>query len=139
MPESRIEQGIALFLIGLAILIAGAFDPMRDLVWQLNGNSANATLVETQQYRNSGPKRLIGVYKFTSSDGTFKVNGKSIYDEKSKIPKDGKVAWHLGEPFKARLLGDYPNRTPTIIIGILIMIVGGYIFLKAKKLKGTNK
>ena len=139
MPESRIEQGIALFLIGLAILIAGAFDPMLDLIWQLNGNSDNATLVETQQYRNSGPKRLIGIYKFTSSDGTFKVNGKSIYDEKSKIPKDCKVAWHLGEPFKARLLGDYPNRTPTIIIGILIMIGGGYIFLKAKKSKGTNK
>ena len=139
MPESRIEQGIAMFLIGLAILVAGAFDPLRDLIWQLNGNSANATLVETQQYRNSGPKRLIGVYKFTSSDGTFKVNGKSIYDEKSKIPKDGKVAWHLGEPFKARLLGDYPNRTPTIIIGILIMIGGGYIFYKAKKSKGTNK
>ena len=139
MPESRIEQGIALFLIGLAVFIAAAFDPIRDLMWQLNGDSANATLIQTQQYKNSGPKRLVGVYKFTSSDGTFKVSGKSIYDEKSKIPKNGKVAWHLGEPFKARLLGDYPNRTPTIIIGILIMISGSYVILKAKKSKGTNK
>jgi hypothetical protein len=139
MPESRFEQGVALFIIGLAILLAGAFDPLRDFMWQMNGNSADATLIKSEQYKNSGPKRLIGVYQFSSADGVFKVYGKSIYEEKAKIPTKGKVAWHLGEPFKARLLGDYPNRVPIIFSGFLVMLGGGYIIFKAKKLRAQNK
>lgn len=139
MPESRFEQGLALFIIGLAILLASVFDPLRDIMWQINGNSADATLIKSEQYKNTGPKRLIGVYKFSSEEGVFKVTGKSIYEEKSKIPTKGKVAWHLGEPYNARLLWDYPNRAPTFILGILIMLWGSYIIFKAQKLKAQNK
>ena len=134
MPQSRKEQGLAVFIIGLAILLASAFDPIRDLYWTQNGESANAELVRHEQYKKSGPKRLVGIYTYKDSIGsTFEVSGKTIYDKADEIPKSSKVAWKLGEPHNGRLLGDYPNRSIPIIIGALVMLWGGYIFVKSKK------
>lgn len=136
MPESNKERAIALVLFGIAIIFASLFDPMRDLLLQINGQSAQAQLIKTTQYRQSGPKRNIGIYYFQDNyGGKFTVITKKIYETPKAIPKLTKVAWPLGNPSKARILGEYSNRFIPASIGIILLLGGLFINYKEKRQK----
>ena len=134
MPESIKERAIAIILIGIAVLFACLFDPMRDKLLEINGESANAKLLSVQEYRKSGPNYNIGIYGFSDEMGsTYAVATKTIYDNKNKVPKQAKVAWQLGSPHKARILGEYSNRNIPNLIGFIILSFGVFLFFKSKK------
>lgn len=131
LPESNMERAIALFIIGIAIIIASLFDPIRDQFLIMNGQSANAQFIKSIQYRDTGPKRNIGIYYFQDEIGSkYSVVTKKIYENPKSIPQKAKVAWPLGNPQKARILGEYSNRIIPILFGLIIIFFG---FLLAKK------
>lgn len=136
MPESLKERSIALILIGIAFFCASMFDPFRDFVSSVSGKTADATYLKSEQYLGTGPKRNIGIYLYEDElTSKFIIKGKKIYSNPDLIPHNVKVAWPLGNPQNARVLGEY-NLLPRLItgaLGILIMIFGFYLRLRATK------
>ncbi len=136
MPESLKERAMALILIGIAFFCAVMFDPFRDFVSVSTGKSANATFLKSEQYRETGPKRNIGIYLYEDDQTSkFIVKGKKIYSDPSLIPHEVKVAWSLGSPQNARILGEYNLLTHLMIgaMGLLITFWGLYLHLRANK------
>ncbi|MBN8648238.1 MAG: hypothetical protein J0L55_09810 [Caulobacterales bacterium] len=136
MPESLKERAIALILIGIAFFSAAMFDPFRDFISSVNGKTAEATFLKSEQYLGTGPKRNIGIYLYEDDQTSkFIIKGKKIYSNPDLIPHNAKVAWPLGSPQKARILGEY-NLLPHLItgaLGILIVIFGFYLRIISKK------
>lgn len=136
MPESLKERAIALILIGIAFFCAAMFDPFRDFVSSVNGKTADAMFLKSEQYRGTGPKRNIGIYLYEDEQTSkFIIKGKKIYSDPNLIPRNAKVAWPLGNPQNAQILGEY-NLLPHLIIatiGMLIMVLGFYLQIRANK------
>ena len=139
LPESNKERALAVILIGIAIFLGSVFDPMRDYLWRLSGESTQAHLVRSDEYKGAGPKQLIGIYEFSDQyGGKFEVISKSVFANHDKIPKQAEAIWHLGEPQKARIAGDYGNRLIPSILGIIVIIGGVFVFVREKR-KITQK
>ena len=136
MPASKHEQGQAILMIGLAIFLAGAFDPLMDLRAILGGETGKASLKKVEQFRGQGPQRLVGKYILKLENiGEFEIKSRKIHKRRDAVPTSVNVAWALGEPHKAKVLGDYTNRLMPVSIGILLSGFGIFIMRQSKKEK----
>lgn len=132
MPKSRQEQAQAIIGIGIAIMVAGLFDPTLDLSTKLFGESAQAQFIRSAEYRNQGRHNLVGIYAFKAKDGsTYSVFTKEIYNDEAQIPKSVEVAWSLGEPQKAKIIRNFTKNFLTALLGALVLW-GGIWFYKSK-------
>lgn len=138
IPASKSEQGQAITLIGLAILLAALFDPLMDLSLSIRGQTGVANLKKIEQFQKQGPKRLIGKYILSLKNiGEFEIKSRNIKPTREDIPKTVKVAWELGEPQNAKVLGDYGNRLLPALLGILIGALGISIIAKSRRDKNS--
>ncbi len=139
MPSSKSEQGQAILLIGLAFFLAGAFDPIMDLHKSIIGETGTANLKKVERFRSQGPQKLVGKYILSLPNvGEFEVRSRKIYESRADVPKSVKVAWELGEPHKAKVLGDYSNRTWPILLGILLGGFGVFTIRQSQKEKSKT-
>lgn len=97
MPSSRREQGLAVVVLGLALVAGFGWDPVREAVWSLGKASAEGRFAGMVEAGPEGTYRRNGVYLFQDEDGnayaatTLSPRSVRTVRPKTEVSPDGTV------------------------------------------------
>ncbi len=121
----RIVVAVMIFFLG------SAFGACRELQYEVWGRTAEAEIIRVRQssYATDDEDLMFVTYRFTEEDGTRREDKMVRHDWRTPEHEHLMIEYIPGAPGTSRLVGEDESDRVVIFVVMLVLMVGGIIWL----------